>query len=186
MSAPQVGYNSLYQKLMDGRYMREFPDEFFGPVTFQEGNIVMDTVRWKKVNMIEAYYEWILPFTRKFELVPDYMNGLCRFRPDWYIVRIISRQKEHVTTSFDGIYDLTSSSYCEVYIDAESGSQVAAPKYKPSPSYRWSGGDPIIREQPNNIITKIVPITLNDKDYPVFHSLLEKINAGTIKLPRAD
>lgn len=186
MSTPQVGYNSLYQKLMDGRYVREFPDDFFGPVKFQDGHIVMDTVRWKKINLLEAYYEWTIPFTRRFEIVPDYMNGLCKMHPDWYIVRIISRQKEHVTISYDGIYDLSSSSYSEVYIDVESGSQVAAPKYKPSPSYRWTGGDPIIREQPNNIITKIVPITLNEKDYPVFASLIERINTGVIKLPRAD
>lgn len=184
MSNPQVAYNSLYQKLQDGRHMRDFPENFFEPISsFQDGLIVVETVRWKRVTMIEAYYEWTLPFTRKMELVPDYMNGYCKLYPDWYIVRVISTQREHVTMSLDGIYDLSSSTYSEVYIDSESGSQVAAPKYRPSPSFKWSGGEPLIREQSGNIITKMVPVSLREKDYPIFASVIEKINQGIIKLP---
>lgn len=184
MSNPQVAYNSLYQKLMDGRHLRDFPENFFEPITtYQDGYIVVPTVRWKRVTAIEAYYEWTLPYTRKYELVPDYMNGYCKLYPDWYIVRVISAQREHVTMSLDGIYDLSSSTYSEVYIDSESGSPVAAPKYKPSPSYKWSGGDPIIREQPANILTKMVPMSLGERDYPAFASIIEKINQGIIKLP---
>lgn len=177
--------SSLYRKLTDGRALSEFPEEFFAPVEWVSGKPTIRTCRRKKTNILESFYEWTLFLTRDCVVVPDYLNRIAVFYPDFYMMRFRSRQNNLLDIEIDSIYDLTSTAYTPIYIDTETyqesknGSTIL-----PSPEYRWGGTKvATVRTEEPNVVRKLIPVSLTLETNKSFGVVYDDVKNGRIKLP---
>lgn len=177
--------SSLYRKLIDGRALSEFPEDFFAPVEWVAGKPTIRTCRRKKTNIIESFYEWTIFLTRDFDIVPDYLNRIAVFYPNFYMMRFRSRQNNLLDIEIDSIYDLTSSAYNTIYIDNETlqeskkGSTIL-----PSPDYRWGGTRvATVKSEDKDIIRKLIPVSLTLENNKSFGVIYDDVKNGRIKLP---
>ena len=178
--------SSLYRKLTDGRALTEFPEEYFAPVEWMSGKPVIRTCRRKKTNILKSFYEWTIFLTRNYEVVPDYMNRLAVFYPNFYMMRFRSRQNNLLDIEIDSIYDLTSTAYTPIYIDSETmqESKKNATAILPSPDYRWGGTKvATVRQENNEIVRKVVPVSLTLESSKSFGIIYDDIKNGRIQLP---
>lgn len=176
---------SLYARLTDGRYLREFPEDFFAPVQWCDGRPMIETCRRKKVNLLESFYEWTIFFTGSMELVPDYLNKVATFYPTFYMMRLRSRQNNLLDIEIDSIYNLASSAFTPIYIDVNTNQESPNGMMTlPSSDYRWGGTKVAAVQQENKeVVRKIIPVSLDLNYNKTFGVVFDDIKKGRVSLP---
>lgn len=176
--------NSLYAKFLNGQYLTEFPEEYFGEIMHEEGYICMPAHRWLKTNKLETYYEWIIPFDKNLNMIEDFNNGVIKLNQNMTIMVLRSRQNNACTADVFGIYDLASEAYTEVYIDEIKGI-ITSNTVRPSNTYRWRNGDSMVKDNTSKIVRKKIPVSKGIDTAEIFSSVLSNVREMNIQLPSA-
>lgn len=180
---------SLYAKLRDGRYRMEFPEDFFPTVTFCDGVPSIPTARWKKIDIFQGCYEWTIFCTQDFEIIGDYMNGACKFYPNWYMLRFRSAQNSLMDIAYDSIYDLSSENYSPININMENGQKALTPRQYFSEAenmqerFALRNSRSVVMRDDHNIKRYIIPITLDINSKAPFEGILDDVRSGKTPLP---
>lgn len=173
--------NSLYEKLLTGKYYAEFPEDYFGKIERFDGKLSMESCRWLRVNNLETYYEWVIPFDKNLNIIEDYNNGFITLHPNMVIMCLRSRQNNQCSVEVSGIYDMSSQSFTDLYIDESGNSQKT--NLVPSSTYRWSGGEAMVRNNNKKLVRKIVPVSKSIDSAEIFGATLNAVRDRSIVLP---
>lgn len=179
-----VVHNSLYEKLLTGKYLVDFPESYFGRVEHSDGALIMQSSRWLRTNNLETYYEWVIPFDKNLNVIEDYQNGYFALHQYMTIMCIRARQNNQCIADVHGIFDMSSQAFTEIYIDENGNTKNS--NMTPSSTFRWrGGGDAMVKDNNKKIVRKIVPVSKPIDSAEIFGSVLSNIREKNIILPSA-
>ena len=167
------GSKTLYDMLLSGDYHDELPScilpntvcEF--SVSVGKDIVFIKNNRYYNYNDVQPRYQWIFTFSSNGKLACDLTPGYIELYPNYKILSIISTTPHGSSISIDGVYDLQSSAFNNVY-ELGTTIQPTTDKY----------GNAI--QQPNDSVIKKVPVSLQPT--VEMSTLFNQIKNGQISL----